>query len=301
MDDIAMSLIISSRNGGDKLSRVLESIHGEEMGEAKGELILVNSASTDSTSSVMRSFRDRAAFPVTVLDMDQPGQGRAQNRATRIAKGEIIAFTDDDCYLEPGYILKAAKVFGGQKFRYCGGRVLLYDETDTKLTVNYSTRFTFFPAGTCMTAGIIQGCNLVVHREVFEKIGSMNPALGKGARLPGSDIEFVGRASMNGFAGAYVPELVVYHHHGRKDPAEMEKALRRYDVGRGMYYMAMISQGYFRYIRFWAGSSLKPLFLKRNKREAEKLKREVWGATMALFMIVGGRFKTKLDEVPRRL
>lgn len=246
---------------------------------------------------MLQSIQDRATFPVTVLDLDQPAQGLAQNHATRVARGEILAFTDDACYLESRYILKAAEIFEGKDFRYCGGRVLLYDETDIKFTVNYSDRFVFVPPGTCMRPGIIQGGNFVVHRDVLGKIGSLNPALGRGAMLPGCDIEFVGRASMNGIAGAYVPELIVYHHHGRKDYGEIEKALERYDVGRGVYYMAMILRGHFRYVRFWAGATVKPFLLKRSKREFQKLYREFLGAAALLFMIIRGTFNSKPDRL----
>lgn len=42
-DEIEMSLIICSRNGGEKLARVLETICAHEMHQPKAELVLVNS------------------------------------------------------------------------------------------------------------------------------------------------------------------------------------------------------------------------------------------------------------------
>lgn len=68
---------------------------------------------------------------------------------------------------------------------------------------------------------------------------------------------------MHGVAGAYVPDLVVFHHHGRKNHSEEFKRLRKgNDIARGAYYAAMIQRGYRRYLFFWLTRSFF-----RNKRK----------------------------------
>jgi hypothetical protein len=53
-------------------------------------------------------------------------------------------------------------------------------------------------------------------------------------------VDAVARASAAGFPGSFVPEPVVHHHHGRRDPAEISALWRSYDHGRGAYYAKCI-------------------------------------------------------------
>src|SRR5215471_8195618 len=93
------------------LKNCLRTISGQEMEEVGGELILVNNGSTDRTEEVMYDFRDRSHFPVEVINEPAPGLARARTSGLARAGGETIVFTDDDCYLAPGYLLHASKVF----------------------------------------------------------------------------------------------------------------------------------------------------------------------------------------------
>jgi glycosyltransferase involved in cell wall biosynthesis len=245
------------------LRRCLERISDEELKNVRGEVILVDSDSTDDTYKVMCQFKAKCTSDVQVLRTSRPGLGFARNVGVAHAQSDFLAFTDDDCYLAPGYLEKASTILENARFQYCGGRILLYDENDAMFAVNYQNRFEPIHAYSFIPGGKIQGANMVIHRNVFDKIGGFNPALGAGAHFRCEDIEFIARASMQGIAGAYVPELVVYHHHGRKNQsAEFEKLRKGNDIARGAYYAAMISQGYRKYVLFWLARS----FL-RNERK----------------------------------
>ena len=52
---------------------------------------------------------------------------------------------------------------------------------------------------------------------------------------------------MNGFSGAYLPQLVVYHHHRRKPCPEVEQLRLENDIARGAYYASMSDQGFLNY------------------------------------------------------
>jgi|SRR6516165_2657415 len=74
-------------------------------------LIVVDNGSSDSTSHVLREFARSVSFPVIILNEAVPGLGRARNRGWRAASGEIIAFTDDDCYVLPDFLDSALEAF----------------------------------------------------------------------------------------------------------------------------------------------------------------------------------------------
>jgi len=266
-----LSLIICSKNRASQLKRCLASINAKEILEVSGELILVNNASTDDTEKVMGSFKENSCFPVKIVHEPEPGLGRARNAGILKAKGDILIFTDDDCYLTPGYLTEAKKIFKSGDFHYCGGRILLYDKTDAMYTVRYLKKQIVIPPYTIVYPGQISGCNMVIHRKVVDKIGLFDPMFGVGTLFPCEDVDYVTRASLAGFKGALIPELVIYHHHGRKLGADIENLVKYYAYARGAYFMKLILMGKITALKPWVRSftSLKKylienLFIKNS-------------------------------------
>lgn len=288
-DGIRLSLIICSRNRADQLTKCLSSIPAGEMRKAGGELILVDSASHDNSTRVMQSYRDTASFPVEVVRLDSPGLGRARNAGIERARADVIAFTDDDCYLSPHFPKLAVGVFDMQLFRYCGGRILLYDETDAMYCVNYSNEFKLIPSNSFIPAGLFQGANLVVHREVFKKAGLFHPLLGAGTKFRCEDVEFVARASAAGFAGAHVPQLIIYHHHGRKPGRDINILKKENDEARGCYYVMMIFSRHYMYLKWWLKVSI--LTLAQNPSALSKILRETKGGCQVAVAKMMGRLQ----------
>lgn len=238
------SVIICSRNRAHQLRECLARIPHPAFAQFEVELILVDNASTDETNEIMQAHATQAPYPVKVLLAAQPGLGLARNVGIAAASRELLVFTDDDCYIEEQYIERLLQDFDKNLFQFCGGRILLWDEMDAREAVNYRDQFILIPAGSFLPAGLIQGANMVVHQQVIEKIGGFNPYMGAGTPLRCEDIEFLGRACMNGFSGAHLPQLVVYHHHRRQLAPEIEQLQRENSIGRGAYYAAMSDQGY---------------------------------------------------------
>ena len=268
MKQLSVSLLICSRNRAASLQRCLDSINLEEMLKANAELILVDNGSTDHTWQVARSFQQKVSFPVEVVCESRPGLSHARNAGLARVRGEVIVFSDDDCYLKPGYLITASRVFDSGQFHYCGGRIFLYDPTDAKYGLRWKETFELIPPDSFIPTGKIQGTNMVFHRTVIEKIGPFDTMLGAGTPFRVEDIDYCARASMAGFTGAHVPELVVYHHHGRKPSTkEFERLKAHNDYGRGAYYMKFILLGKYVYLREWLKSALQLNKLPNRIRE----------------------------------
>jgi glycosyltransferase involved in cell wall biosynthesis len=266
--EFKVTLLICSRNRAASLQRCLGSINPEEMLEAHAELILVDNGSTDDTQQVMRSFQRKAPFPADIVYEPRPGLSNARNAGLAKARGEVIVFSDDDCYLAPGYLLTASRVFDSGEFYYCGGRIFLHDPSDAKYGLIWRKKFELLPPGRFIPTGKIQGTNMVFHRSVVEKIGPFDTMLGPGTPFRTDDIDYCARASMAGFTGAHVPELVVYHHHGRKPGTEeFERLKAENDYGRGAYYMKFILLGNFLYAWQWFKRALRLDKLPATMRE----------------------------------
>ncbi len=251
-----LSLIVVSRNRAEKLKRFLSSVSAEEMAHAQAELILVDNNSGDDTLEVMRAFQKTASFPVQVVSETRIGSSYAKNAGLGVAKGGAIAFTDDDCYLGKEYLLKAAAVFDTQQFDYCGGQIWLYDKADAGSGCAYFSDFAEIKPYSFIPAGTIQGSNMIFSRRVVERVGSFDVHFGAGTPLAGEDIEYAARAAWLGFRGALVPDLVLYHWHGRKTRAEVDALERFYYRGAGAYYLKFILKGKFVYLRQWLARSI---------------------------------------------
>jgi hypothetical protein len=282
-----VSLIICSRDRCEQLARLLARLPVDGLRRAQAELVLVDSASRDGTLALMRRQAGALACPVEVVHVAAPGLGRARNAGIARARGELLVFTDDDCYVAPDYFDALAARFDSERYAYGGGRILRFDPADLDYGVQTRDRFAAFAPRTRLRAGSLQGSNMVIHRRVFERVGLFREDFGSGTPFRCDDIELLARASLAGFAGAYVPELVVHHHHGRRSEATLRRWRRADDISRGAYYAAMIAAGHSAYWRDWRRLSLSRRALRRDPRWLERLGYEVVGAAHLALLRAG--------------
>jgi glycosyltransferase involved in cell wall biosynthesis len=238
-----VSLIICTRDRYLKLARCLECMRQISFNGA-WELIIVDNASTDDTAEVVRNFVKTSDVRTTYLFEAKKGKSNGLNTALETARGQILAFTDDDCYLAPDFLSQVWSAFGDPSVGYIGGRIMLHDPTDHPITINESMTPLTFPAGSFVRAGSIQGANMAFRRSVLLDIGGFDPLFGPGSLFPAAEeIEAVGRASARGWKGTYQPDVVVRHHHGRKS-ADAEALWKWYAIGRGAYHMKLLLRGH---------------------------------------------------------
>lgn len=234
-----VSLLIATRDRRASLERCLEAA-GLARAPGPLEVVVVDNGSRDGTGAFLGEYARRAPFPLVALSEPRPGKSRALNTGLAQVTGDVIALIDDDIYLTPDYFERLAEIFEREEVGYCGGRILLHDPTDLPMTLRTTTTTQLIPPGTFITAGEIQGCNMAFRREVLEAIGGFDPMLGPGTPFICEDVDLAARASLAGWVGGYFPELLVYHHHGRKTSAQEAALVRDYSWGRGAYFAKFI-------------------------------------------------------------
>src|SRR6185312_16600680 len=131
---VDFSLIISTRNRAASLGKCLAAIsqlrtHGD------WELVIVDNAATDDTAAVIREFKRQAPMAVLATYEAKPGLGRARNRGLSVARGNIVGFTDDDCYPTPDYIDDILDIFRDREIGYAGGRIKLFNPRDWPISI----------------------------------------------------------------------------------------------------------------------------------------------------------------------
>jgi GT2 family glycosyltransferase len=148
---------------------------------------------------------------VKIIRTDEElGISRARNYGVKIAKGDYIAFIDDDALASKHWIAaiqqgiqEGAEVLGGPLIpRYRSKPPSWWSEKDLGYFVGVGNS----------ERTEIWGANMVFKRTVFEKIGYFNPMLGsyKGKRLNGEDTFSIAKARAH-FKVMFIPEANVFH------------------------------------------------------------------------------------------
>ena len=204
----------------------------------------MDNGSTDETPAVVRDFIKTTNLRAIYLFEPTPGKTNGLNTALETATGQILAFTDDDCYPAPDFLSQVWSAFDDPSVGYIGGRIMLHDPADHPITINESTSPVTFPARSFVCAGCIQGANMAFRRRVLLDIGGFDPLFGPGVLFAAcEEIDAVARASAIGWKGEYRPEAVVRHHHGRK-AADAAALWKSYAIGRGACHMKLLLRGH---------------------------------------------------------
>jgi GT2 family glycosyltransferase len=288
-----MSLVIPSRNRAGSLQRTLAALNLDAMRRLGVDLVLVDSASEDDTTAVMVAFVKAAGIESQVLRAHRPGASLARNVGGRAAKGEVLIFTDDDCYLDAAYFDVIAETFDPAVHQYGGGDTRLYDPDDARggiTELGFDGPQTLKP-GLLLPGGTIQSANMVITKAVFEKLGGFDERLGAGTPFPCEDIELCTRASRAGYAGVLMPRAKVLHHHGRKPfSAAAIETKRGYDRGRGAYIATLLAAGEANAWNLWRRTFEAPTEGRMDRQALRVLRDELRGAADYLDMLIGPGF-----------
>jgi cellulose synthase/poly-beta-1,6-N-acetylglucosamine synthase-like glycosyltransferase len=101
----SVSVIVPVRNGEDTIADCIDAILATDYPEDRREILIVDNGSTDGTAPQIR------ARPVKRLSEPKPGVSNARNRGIAESTGEILAFVDADCLVEPQWLTELVRPF----------------------------------------------------------------------------------------------------------------------------------------------------------------------------------------------
>lgn len=240
MGGASISVVISTRNRAERLPELFPYLAA--LRHPSWELIFVDNNSTDQTWDVIGEFI--AAAAIDARRLREPGRGAsiARNAGVRASSGAIVAFTDDDCYPAPDWLIRLEAAFEDPHVGFVGGRVLLHDPSDEPITIQLRDREKRFRRRGYISPGEIHGANMAFRRDVLIASGGFDTKLGAGQPLVAEDIDLLNRVAAAGWDGLYAPDVVVSHHHRRKS-ADAGKLRVDYAKGRGALLVKVLRAG----------------------------------------------------------
>jgi glycosyltransferase involved in cell wall biosynthesis len=241
-----LSVVVCTRNRAVQLVKCLNKLALVEPERNDIELIVVDNGSTDDTADVIERAAKTSPFMFHHHFEPKKGVSHARNCGVLNCSGELIFFTDDDCYLEPGFFSKFEQAVHSSGFAFGGGQILPHsadlDQRVAQMTVEKLCQIP--PEMSVVPPGFIQGASMFFMRDIFEKTGLFNVELGAGTPFPCEDIEMVARAARAGFVGGQLPGFTVYHDHGRiRNSPEALETIHGYKRGSGAYYAELMLSG----------------------------------------------------------
>lgn len=211
-----ISAIICTHNRDNYLGAAIDSLLGQDFSDL--EIIVVDNASSDRTREVVaaRSSVKYVFEPVTGLSV-------ARNTGATTAKGEILAYLDDDAVASPQWLrVLAAAYQTNPKLAIAGGKVtLIWPEgilPPSWLSEGLAGNLGAYDLGdrevSIQNPGLTpRGLNYSIRRTFLEQIGGFDVNLGRVGKklLSNEELLMTERALELGWQVAYIPEALVAH------------------------------------------------------------------------------------------
>ena len=241
-----VTVVVATRDRPQRLDRCLAAL--AEVTYAPFEVLVVDNApSTRETLAVVRQ-RSGVDARVRYVRELRPGLSCARNRGLGEALGELVAFTDDDVVVDPGWLDGVVRGFARSPSVACvtglvpSARLDNAEQRYFDQRVSWAVSCTprrYDPHGDPQVSPLYPyaagqfgtGANFAFRTAVLRALGGFDEALGAGAPAGGGeDLDVFVRTILAGHAIAYEPAAIVWHEH-RDELGQLRRQLFNYGVG----------------------------------------------------------------------
>ena len=220
---ITATVVLCTYNRHRSLANALNSIAASTVPESyEWEVLVVDNNSHDQTRDVIEDFCRRYPGRFRYLFEAQQGKSYALNAGIREARGDILAFTDDDVVVEPGWLANLTRPLCDREWAGCAGRTLPEQGFSPPRWLSLENRHALAPLGVFdlgLEAREITvspfGDNMAFRKAMFDEYGGfrtdLGPRAGSGEPQKSEDSEFASRLLAAGERFRYEPSAIVYH------------------------------------------------------------------------------------------
>lgn len=236
-----IDVILCTRNRGAQLQATLESLRASRYLDF--QVYVVDQSTNDATARATEPFcRTDSRFHH--IPSRTKGLDFARNIGAASGTGDVVAYIDDDCRADPGWVESLLREYAGDSQtwavfgRTIPGENAQPDRPATKMEkalpmamVDHKARKVF--QGNVFDLGFGHGANMSFSRACFDRIGMFDELLGAGGLLRSwPERDFGYRILKAGGRIVFTPNALVHHDHWREWP-EVIATYRNYAIGCG--------------------------------------------------------------------
>lgn len=216
-----ISAVICSYNRARFIKEAVESIFNQDFDRASYEVIVVDNNSTDGTIDVLAAYK--AAHPdynFSYHTETRQGVAFTRTRCAEEAKGEIVAYLDDDSTAQPGWLQGIVSFFDSHPATWSvGGKIVPRFLTGIP---DWYSRYFFGLVGNFDQGPNVKrltgarypcGANMAFRKKVFDEVGYFNTELGRKGNglLANEEKDIYLRILAAGHEVHYLPGVWVLH------------------------------------------------------------------------------------------
>ena len=196
-----ISVVVCSYNGSRTLRDCLSGL--ERLRYPAYEVIVVDDGSKDKTAELA------AAYNVRLIRIRNGGLSNARNIGWQAAKGEVVAFLDDDASPDPHWLHYLASTFMATDCAGVGGPNLAWpDDGFIAQCVDHAPGNPTHVLLTDSQAEHLPGCNMAFRKESLAEVSGFDPQF----RIAGDDVDLCWRLQQRGRRLGFHPSAMVWHH-----------------------------------------------------------------------------------------
>jgi GT2 family glycosyltransferase len=171
----SVSIVIPTYGRPGELALCLDSIAGLDYPRDRFEVLVVDDGGPTPLDEVVAPFRSQVRL--TLMRQGNAGPAAARNAGAERAAGEYLAFTDDDCRLDPGWLRALAAVWAEVPRGMVGGLTLngaagVYSATNQVIVDVVYRHYNADPAH----ARFLASNNMALPSGGFREIGGFDPS-----------------------------------------------------------------------------------------------------------------------------
>lgn len=223
-----VTVAICTKDRTEQLDRCLEAMSLLDYPDLD-LLVVDNAPSTDATEILIKTKHPNFRY----IREQNPGLNWARNRAILEARGEILAFTDDDVLVDANWVKSLGRLFARNPEVVALTGLVVPAELETQPQVMFETYGGFgrgferkwhrvkgkvVPWQLLGTGQFGTGANMAFRKSIFQELGLFDPALDAGTLTNGGgDLEMFFRVIKHGYTLVYEPAAMVRHCHRKTD------------------------------------------------------------------------------------
>jgi glycosyltransferase involved in cell wall biosynthesis len=220
MSDPLVTIVLPTYRRPDALEHALAGIAAQADAPFPWEIVVVDNAGDGAVARTVATWHVASALDARCVTEARPGASHARNRGIAEARGEVIAFVDDDVVPRPGWLAAiTAPIFAG-RCDATGGKVVLDESVPRPAWLaddrvgGYLTAFD--PADNERDARPdewLVTANAAFRATLLRDVGGFDTRLGPkgGSPMVNDDLVLFRRCLEQGASVRFVPTAVVVH------------------------------------------------------------------------------------------